>query len=118
MDEISFKNIYSQEFDEYLQILFKNIVELSSLKPQYQDNIIGIGIVITNDFIIKNTLDLFKEDRFKSFKKDVQSLNLGRVYVETQIRAEALYQAYLEPKYENFFLIEYSKNEVEEVELL
>lgn len=109
LDEISFKNIYSKEFDEYLQILLKNIVELSSLKPQYQDNIIGIGIVITNDFIIKNTLDLFKEDRFKSFKKDVQSLNLGRVYVETQIRAEALYQAYLEPKYENFFLIEYSK---------
>ncbi|MBC2851005.1 ROK family transcriptional regulator [Cetobacterium sp. 8H] len=101
--ENNYKNNF-EKFSETIVLYIKKIVE-ESLIPL--EKILGVGVVISNDFIIDNSIMLFKEDKFAKFKELVMLHLKKKVYIESQIRALALYKAFLNPKYKNFFLIKY-----------
>lgn len=109
LGELKFQNNYNGDFDEYLKDLLKFIEQIIRDKNISSDKILGVGVVVTNEFIIKKSLDLFKEDRFITLKKLIMERFSAYVFVETEIRAEALYEAFLEPDYKNFFLVKYGE---------
>lgn len=109
LGELKFQNNYNGDFDEYLKDLLKFIEQIIRDKNILSDKILGVGVVVTNEFIIKKSLDLFKEDRFITLKKLIMERFSAYVFVETEIRAEALYEAFLEPDYKNFFLVKYGE---------
>lgn len=109
LGELKFQNNYNGDFDEYLKDLLKFIEQIIKDKNILSDKILGVGVVVTNEFIIKKSLDLFKEDRFITLKKLIMERFSAYVFVETEIRAEALYEAFLEPDYKNFFLVKYGE---------
>ncbi|WP_047382974.1 MULTISPECIES: ROK family protein [unclassified Cetobacterium] len=105
--EFEFENRYNGNFEEYLKALLKYIENFVENSKVSIEKILGVGIVMTNEFIVKKSLDMFKEDRFLTLKKAIMERFCGYVFVETEIRAQALYEAFLEPSYKNFFLIKY-----------
>lgn len=109
LGELKFQNNYNGDFDEYLKDLLKFIEQIIRDKNILSDKILGVGVVVTNEFIVKKSLDLFKEDRFITLKKLIMERFSAYVFVETEIRAEALYEAFLEPDYKNFFLVKYGE---------
>lgn len=109
IEELKFENSYNGNFEEYLNLLLKFIENIVEKSTKQRDKILGVGIVMTNEFIVKKSLDLFKEDRFITLKKAIMEKFSGYVFVETEIRAQALYEAFLEPNYKNFFLIKYGE---------
>ena len=109
LGELSFKNNYNGDFDEYLKDLLEFIEQLVNKSNVLSEEILGVGVVVTNEFVVKKSLDLFKEDRFITLKKLIMEKFSGYVFVETEIRAEALYEAFLEPSYKNFFLVKYGE---------
>lgn len=109
LGELKFQNNYNGDFDEYLKDLLKFIEQIIKDKNILSDKILGVGVVVTNEFIVKKSLDLFKEDRFITLKRLIMERFSAYVFVETEIRAEALYEAFLEPDYKNFFLVKYGE---------
>lgn len=109
LGELKFQNNYNGDFDEYLKDLLKFIEQIIRDKNILSDKILGVGVVVTNEFIVKKSLDLFKEDRFITLKRLIMERFSAYVFVETEIRAEALYEAFLEPDYKNFFLVKYGE---------
>ncbi|MDX8335837.1 MULTISPECIES: ROK family transcriptional regulator [Cetobacterium] len=109
LGEDTFENNYSGDFEKYLVVLLEfinKIVEKCNVLPE---KVLGVGVVVTNEFMVKKSLDLFKEDKFLTLKKEISKKFMGYVFVETEIRAEALYRAFLEPVYKNFFLVKYGE---------
>ncbi|MCQ8211999.1 ROK family protein [Cetobacterium somerae] len=109
LGELKFLNHYDGDFDEYLKDLLKFIEEIVNKSSVVSEKILGVGVVVTNEFVVKKSLDLFKEDRFVTLKKMIMQKFSGYVFVETEIRAEALYEAFLEPNHKNFFLVKYGE---------
>lgn len=109
LGELKFKNNYNGDFDEYLKALLEFIEKLAKENKVLPEKILGVGVVVTNEFIVKKSLDLFKEDRFLTLKKSIMDKFSGYVFVETEIRAEALYEAFLAPEYKDFFLVKYGE---------
>ena len=109
LDELKFKNNYNGDFDEYLKSLLEFIDKLVKTNKVLSEKILGVGIVVTSKFILKKSIDLFKEDSFSPLKKIIMEKFSGYVFVETEIRAEALYEAFLNPTYKNFFLVKYGE---------
>ena len=109
LGELSFENNYNGDFDGYLKDLLKFIEQLVNKSNILPEEILGVGVVVTNEFVVKKSLDLFKEDRFITLKKLIMEKFSGYVFVETEIRAEALYEAFLEPNFKNFFLVKYGE---------
>ncbi|MGL5710687.1 MAG: hypothetical protein ACRCW9_07610, partial [Cetobacterium sp.] len=107
LGELKFKNNYNGDLDEYLKALLEFIEKLAKENKVLPEKILGVGVVVTNEFIVKKSLDLFKEDRFITLKKAIMDKFSGYVFVETEIRAEALYESFLNPEYKDFFLIKY-----------
>lgn len=109
LGELEFENNYNGDFNEYLRALIEFVESLVKENKILPEKILGVGVVVTNEFIVKKSLDLFKEDRFLTLKKYIKNKFSGYVFVETEIRAEALYEAFLAPKYKNFFLVKYGE---------
>ncbi|MGL5572666.1 MAG: hypothetical protein ACRDB4_00715, partial [Cetobacterium sp.] len=109
LGELKFENNYNGDFDEYLKALLQFIEKLVKENKVLPEKILGVGVVVTNEFIVKKSLDLFKEDRFLILKKSIMDKFSGYVFVETEIRAEALYEAFLAPEYKDFFLVKYGE---------
>ena len=101
--ENNYKNNF-EKFSEKVVLKIKEIVE-KSLIPL--EKILGVGVVISNDFLTENSITLFREDRFSKFKELVMLYLKKKVYIESEIRALALYKAFLNPQYKNFFLVKY-----------
>ncbi|MGL5053174.1 MAG: ROK family protein [Cetobacterium sp.] len=109
ISELKFINNYNGNFENYLKALLEFIDKLQKKSEVEADKIIGVGVVMSNDFIVKKSLDLFKEDRFLTLKKSIMEKFEAYVFVETEIRAESLYQSFLEPEHKNFFFIKYEE---------
>ena len=109
LGELEFQNNYNGDFNEYLKDLINFIEDLIEKNKILSDKILGVGVVVTNEFIVKRSLDLLKEDRFLLLKTLIMEKFSRHVFVETEIRAESLYEAFLEPSYKNFFLVKYGE---------
>ncbi|MGL5089230.1 MAG: hypothetical protein ACRC6Z_07285, partial [Cetobacterium sp.] len=109
ISELKFINNYNGNFENYLKALLEFIDKLQKKSEVEAGKIIGVGVVMSNDFIVKKSLDLFKEDRFLTLKKSIMEKFEAYVFVETEIRAESLYQSFLEPEHKNFFFIKYEE---------
>ncbi|MGL4946383.1 MAG: ROK family protein [Cetobacterium sp.] len=107
--ELEFGNNYNGNFEEYLSALLEFINELVKKSEVVGEKVIGVGVVMSNEFIIKKSLDLFREDRFLTLKKSIMEKFQAYVFVETEIRAQSLYEAFLRPEHKNFFLIKYGE---------
>lgn len=109
LDELKFENNYNGNFDEYLKVMLEFIDKLVKENKILPEKILGVGVVVTSEFIVKKSLDLFKEDRFGTLKKVIKDKFSGYVFIEAEVRAEALYEAFLNPTYKDFFLIKYGE---------
>ncbi|MGL6066485.1 MAG: ROK family protein [Cetobacterium sp.] len=107
--ELEFGNNYNGNFEEYLSALLEFVNELVKKSEVVGEKVIGVGVVMSNEFIIKKSLDLFREDRFLTLKKSIMEKFGAYVFVETEIRAQSLYEAFLRPEHKNFFLIKYGE---------
>ncbi|MGL5376986.1 MAG: ROK family transcriptional regulator [Cetobacterium sp.] len=107
--ELKFENNYNGNFEDYLKELLKFIDELVKNSEVQGEKVIGVGVIMSNEFIVKKSLDLFKEDRFVILKKAIMEKFEAHVFFETEARAQSLYEAFLKPEYKNFFLIKYGE---------
>ncbi|MGL5963425.1 MAG: ROK family protein, partial [Fusobacteriaceae bacterium] len=107
--ELEFENNYNENFEEYLKALLEFIDKLVKNSEVVGERVLGVGVVMSNEFIVKKSLDLFREDRFLTLKKSIMEKFGAYVFVETEIRAQSLYEAFLNPEYKNFFLIKYGE---------
>ncbi|MGL5000749.1 MAG: ROK family protein, partial [Cetobacterium sp.] len=107
--ELEFENNYNENFEEYLKALLEFIDKLVKNSEVVGERVLGVGVVMSNEFIVKKSLDLFREDRFLTLKKAIMEKFEAYVFVETEIRAQSLYEAFLKPEYKNFFLIKYGE---------
>ncbi len=102
------KNDYKNNFESFSEIIVLEIKKIIEDSVISLDEILGVGIVVSNDFITDNSISLFKEDRFSKIEKLVKHHLKKKVYIESEIRALALYEAFLNPEYKNFFLVRYA----------
>ncbi|MGL4787470.1 MAG: hypothetical protein ACRC2Q_11415, partial [Cetobacterium sp.] len=58
LGELKFENNYNGDFDEYLKALLQFIEKLVKENKVLPEKILGVGVVVTNEFIVKKSLDL------------------------------------------------------------
>lgn len=107
--EMNIKKFNLEKFSDFLKSLFLNIEEFIKEKNINIKDILGMGVIVSSEILSKNILFFFKKEKYEEFQEYAKSHLDIPIFLETEERAQGLYEAFLHPEHENFYLIKYGE---------
>nr|WP_307774386.1 ROK family protein [uncultured Cetobacterium sp.] len=106
--EIEVENI--DNFKKFIKYLFNSLKIYIKEKNIPVEKLIGIGVIASSEMINASILEFFKKERFAKLQEYSKEHFGIPIFLETDIRAISLYEAFINPHHRNFYLIRYGES--------
>lgn len=94
-------------FEENVHTLFESI-KIELFKKEFTQKILGLGFAFPTELLMGKGKSYLREQKVKILEEMTAEYFDAPLFLESDIRALALWKSFSNPEYENFYLIKYS----------